>query len=59
MPSTRQDEAFADSMNDHVLVSKKALDAAIVFIADELEPEDVFSDKKLSQWAESNGYVKE
>ncbi len=28
-------------------------------LANQLEPEDIFSDSALSWWAEHNGYVKE
>lgn len=59
MATTRQDDSFAEAMSDHVSVSKTALDAAIDFIRDELDPADIFSTKQLEQWAESNRYVKE
>jgi hypothetical protein len=62
MPSTRQDESFASIISDQVdtvTISKSALDVAIDWIGSELEPEDIFTDKQLNAWAESNGYVKE
>lgn len=59
MATTKQDDSFAEAMSDHVSVAKSALDAAIDFIRDELDPEDIFSTKQLEQWAESNGYIKE
>ena len=31
----------------------------LLSISIHLEPEDVFSDEMLEEWAESNGYVKE
>ena len=35
------------------------LDCAIDWIKSNMEPEDVFDEDKLSDWAESNGYTKE
>lgn len=40
------------------LINSDPLDIAIDFISDQLEPEDVFSESKLQDWAENNGYVK-
>lgn len=34
------------------------LDDAIDWISNKMEPEDVFSEDHLSQWAENNGYEK-
>lgn len=62
MPSTKQDTDFSKLMEeniDTVKVSNTALDNAIEWIGDNLEPEDVFSKANLELWAESNGYVKE
>lgn len=65
MPSGKQDTDFAQYMTDDdmikvdIVVSKSALDTAIWWIARELNPDDVFSDKDLQAWAEKNGYVKE
>ncbi len=61
MPSGSQDKQFASEMEDNttVVVSTSALDNAISWIGHNLQPEDVFSDKDLSAWAESNGYIKE
>lgn len=63
MPSTSKDREFSELMNNSVettvIVNTSALDEAISWIGSNLEPDDVFSDKDLSQWAESNGYVKE
>lgn len=59
MPSKRQDEDFAEEMLSHVQVKNSSLDSAIDWIGKNLEPEDVFADKSLERWAESNGYIKE
>lgn len=63
MSTSRQDELFASLINDQVevttTVSKTALEFAIEWIAKEFEPEDIFTEKQLESWAESNGYVKE
>jgi hypothetical protein len=62
MPTTRQDQSFCELMQqeiDEVKISKTALDNAIEWIASELDPDDIFTSKKLEAWAESNGYVKE
>jgi hypothetical protein len=61
MPSGQQDKEFASEMEDNttITVSTSALDNAIEWIGKNLSPDDVFSDKDLSSWAESNGYVKE
>ena len=37
----------------------KFLDDIIYWIGNQLEPQEVFSNKKLSDWAEMNGYIKE
>jgi len=62
MPTRKQDEDFAQEMQghlDHIVISSTALDAAIEYISKHLNPDDVFSDKDLEGWAESNGYTKE
>jgi hypothetical protein len=59
MPSSAQDQEFASQMESHVTVSKNALDEATEWIGKNLNPDDVFSDKALANWAESNGYIKE
>ena len=62
MPTTNQDKSFAEEMAanlDELKMSNTTLDNAIAWIGNELEPDDVFSEKQLSAWAESNGYVKE
>ena len=44
---------------DEVKMSNTSLDNAIAWMQDNLEPDDVFSQKQLIVWAESNGYTKE
>ena len=55
MPSYKQDEEFATEIVEY----KHLLDKAIEWIANNLEPEDVFSSDALGQWAEAVGYEKE
>ena len=57
--TTRQDKEFAEEMNGYTSIEPSSLRAAIEWIADNPSTEDVYDDKKLSDWAESNGYVKE
>lgn len=61
MSTTRQDQLFNEIMKSHIEVSMSnaSLDEAIDFISNEFSPDDVFDEKKLIAWAESNGYVKE
>lgn len=59
MPTNRQEKEFAEEMNGYNSVASGSLRAAMEWMADNLEPEDVFDDKKLSAWAEANGWVKE
>jgi len=60
MPTNSQDKSFADEMKDlidEIKMSATTLDRAIEWMADNLSPDDVFSEKQLKHWAESNGYV--
>ncbi len=62
MPTNSQDKSFADEMQqsvDEVKMSNTSLDNAIAWMQGNLEPDDVFSEKKLIAWAESNGFIKE
>lgn len=62
MPTSRQDQDFADVMKDNVdevKMSTTSLDSAIEWIQSQLEPDDVFTEKQLGSWAESNGYSKD
>lgn len=61
MPTTRQDLDFAEEMKnsvDEVKMSHSSLDNAIIWIGDNLDPGDVFSEEKLKDWAEDNGWIK-
>lgn len=57
MASNKLNNLFAE-----LVVSPNALDIAIEFINDNLDPGDVFDEKQLATWAEawaeSNGYTK-
>lgn len=63
MSTTRQDNSFSSLMEDlvdtKVTLSSSALDSAIDFISNEFEPDDVFTEKQLIDWAERNGFIKE
>lgn len=48
------DEDFAVN-----LFEKSPLTLAVEWIAENLVPEDIFTDSQLEEWAEANGYVKE
>ena len=41
------------------VISSSALENAIDWIKEKLEPEDVFDKDQLENWAEQNGYIKE
>jgi len=54
MASQQQNKAFTEA-----LLPQYPLDEAVDFIQSNLDPADVFTDKQLCDWAESNGYKKE
>ena len=63
MPTKYQDELFADEMKGMaeeftVKMSISTLDVAVDWMQKNLEPEDIFSEKQLSNWAEAAGWVK-
>lgn len=57
MTTVRQDRDFKSIVQD--LIPDGLLQVAIDFIQRNLEPDDVFDEKELKNWAENNGYVKE
>ncbi|HRP33524.1 MAG TPA: hypothetical protein PKV73_16625 [Agriterribacter sp.] len=61
MPTSNQNNGFAQMLSDdcidEVKLSRTALDNAIDWISQNLDPDDVFDSKQLSTWAENNGYV--
>lgn len=64
MPTGTQDKRFAEEMAANidetiVKMSSSSLDNAISWIQDELEPDDVFTVKQLTEWAENNGFIKQ
>lgn len=62
MATNRQETDFAQVMKDsvdEVKMSSTSLDNAIEWIQSQLDPDDVFTEKQLSNWAESNGYTKD
>jgi len=54
MASTKQNNDFLRDV-----IPSDLLDQAIEYIQKNLNPEDVFTDNQLQDWAESNDYVKE
>lgn len=58
MPSVRQDNDFAEELSSHVNVKATALDSAIAWIRDNLDPDDIFTYTHLQKWADQNGYIK-
>ena len=60
MPNHKQERDFANLLVDdfELSVTNRALQTAIDFIADNLDPDDIFSDSQLEAWAEANGYKK-
>jgi hypothetical protein len=52
--SARQDSNFINEM-----FSTTLLEQAMQFIVDNFEPEDIFEEDVMGQWAEDNGYIKE
>lgn len=63
MPSSKQDQEFNDLIKENaeveITLSSTSLDIAIDFISSNFDPDDVFSEKSLNEWAESHGFVKE
>lgn len=54
MPSTKDNEKFRDSL----FIGKSLLDDALDWIRENMQPDEVFGDNELSEWAEENGFVK-
>ena len=62
MPTNRQETDFAKVMKDNVdevKMSTTSLDSAIEWMQSQLDPDDVFTEKQLENWVESNGYTKD
>lgn len=53
MTEAERREAFATA-----IVNPAAYDAAVEWIADNLNPQDVFDEEKLAAWALMRGWVK-
>ena len=49
--SYKQDEAFVGTV-----ISKRLLEDSIEWISNNMDPEDVFSEDKLTIWAVDHGY---
>lgn len=60
MTTSKQDVAICDVINDNLSVEVHGDATSIIeWVADNMEPDEVFSDYKLQQWALNNGYRKE
>lgn len=49
--SQKNNENFIEA-----ILNQDLLDVAVVWIGDNLVPDDVFSENQLENWAETNGY---
>lgn len=57
MPTEEQKRSFVLMLIKHVHYA--SLEYSLQWMQSNLEPEDIFSEKQLSNWAEANGYIKE
>lgn len=55
MASGKQNRDFTEFLVSGMTM----LDAATEWIRDNMNPDQVFDDKQLEEWAEANGFVKE
>lgn len=53
-----QDRLFNGLIVRELTTNSGTLERVLEFINNEFDPEDVFSEKYLHEWAENNGYVK-
>jgi hypothetical protein len=61
MPTLSEHISFSNEMSHYIdngIVKDIALEPAIQWMQQNLEPEDIFSEKQLSNWAEAAGWVK-
>jgi hypothetical protein len=58
MTSVKQDRDFKENVI-HGNIPDGILGDAVNWVAKNMNPEDVFSEKDLSTWAEENGYILE
>ena len=54
MTTSNQDKQFIKDVIPGAL-----LEECIIWIRDNLEPDEVFTDDQLEEWAEDNGFVEE
>jgi hypothetical protein len=53
---------FSQNLNNNFIdavLQRDLLDVAVVWIGDNLAPDDVFSERILEEWAEDNGYQRD
>ena len=51
--------AYDDKSFIEEVIGRELLENSIAWINERMAPEAVFDEKKLSEWAENNGYEKE
>ena len=54
MAKSKENKAFSEA-----IFPRYPLDEAISWIQSNMEPEDVFSDEKLEEWARESGFTQE
>jgi hypothetical protein len=58
MTTARQDREFNEMLMEH-LRQDSALEKCIAWIAENMNPQLVFSQCDLETWAQDNGYIKD
>lgn len=62
MATTKQDRQFKDFVVENVIsanLPSSTLDDILDWIRENVDPDQVFTEKQMDAWAESNGYIKE
>lgn len=62
MSTSKQERQFKDYVVENIISSNlpsSTLDDILYWVRDNVEPDQVFSEKQLEAWAEANGYIKE
>lgn len=57
MATKKQNANFETYLDDEIAIVHASLDAVVNWIDVHLEPQDVFVEKALRDWAEANGYI--
>jgi hypothetical protein len=61
MPTPQNQREFEELLTDNVSIDvpKNMLQKTIEWVRKNMEPDEVFEEKRLNEWATSNGYVRE